>query len=605
MVYFKIIFCIVIFTTVQIFAQDIPVNLAPDAKIPVDPQIRIGVLENGVKFYIRVNQKPENRAELRLAINAGSVLENDQQQGLAHFTEHMAFNGTKNFERQELVNYLESIGMRFGPDLNAYTSFDETVYMLQIPTDSSAIVHRAFQILEDWAHNISFEDKEIDKERGVIIEEWRLRRGADSRMRDKQFPILFKDSRYAERLPIGKTEILKTFEYQTLKDYYRTWYRPDLMAVVAVGDFNPDSMQALIEQHFSNVPVPMTSVKRPLYPVPDHDGTLFAIASDPEATRSTISIYYKQDVQAESLVTDYRKMLVENLFNSILNTRLRELVQQADPPFLFGYSSKGRFIRSKEFYTLGAGVSENGIQRGLEALLTEALRVKKYGFTGTELEREKIDMLRGLERAYNERDKTQSRVYAAEFLRNYFEQEPIPGIAYEFDLAKIYVPGITLEEVNQLADAWITPGNKVILVNMPEKEGVVIPTEEDLTAVFAIVDGKEINAYVDEVIDEPLVDVIPVSGKIVSEKIIDDLKITEWVLSNGVRVILKPTDFKNDEIRMTAFSPGGHSLYPDKDYLPAITATQIMGQSGLGKFDLMELQKKLTGKLAGAISVYQ
>ena len=582
-------------------AQDVPENLLPDAEIPVDPQIRIGVLENGLKYYIRVNHKPENRAELRLAVNAGSVLENDQQQGLAHFTEHMAFNGTKNFERQELVDYLESIGMRFGPDLNAYTSFDETVYMLQIPTDSSEIVHRAFQILEDWAQNIAFEDQEIDKERGVIIEEWRLRRGADARMRDKQFPVLFQGSRYAERLPIGKTEILKSFAYQTLRDFYKSWYRPDLMAIVAVGDFNPDSMEVLIKKHFSNISAADPSIDRPLYPVPDHEGTLFAIASDPEATRSTVSVYYKQDLQPESLVRDYRQMLVENLFNSMLNTRLRELAQQANPPYLFGYSSKGRFIRTKEFYTLAASVAENGIERGLETLLTEAQRVRQHGFTQTELEREKIDLLRGLERAYNERDKTQSRVYAAEYLRNFFEAEPIPGISYEFDLAKIYVPTIKLEEVNRLAGEWITPGNKVILVNVPEKEGVGIPTEQGLTAVFGAVESKDIAAYVDKVNDEPLVDAIPVPGKIISESHIEDMSLTVWQLSNGVRVILKPTDFKNDEIRMTAFSPGGHSLYPDIDYLPAITATQIMGQSGLGKFDLMELQKKLTGKVASAI----
>jgi len=594
---------LLLLTALLLIAQDIPENLAPDAEIPVDPQIRIGTLENGLKYYIRVNKKPEKRAELRLAVNAGSVLEDDRQLGLAHFAEHMAFNGTKNFARQELVDYLESIGMRFGPDLNAFTSFDETVYMLQIPTDSIEIVHRAFQILEDWASNISFEDAEIDKERGVIIEEWRLRRGADARMRDKQFPILFKGSRYADRLPIGKTEILKSFEYQTLRNFYRTWYRPDLMAIVAVGDFNPDTMQVLIEQHFSKIPSPDNAAERPVYPVPDHEGTLFAIASDPEATRSTVSVYYKLDVQRESLVKDYRRMLAENLFNSMLNTRLRELTQQADPPFLFGYSSKGRFIRSKEFYVLGAGVAENDIERGLETLLTEAQRVKIYGFNESELEREKIDMLRGLERAYNERDKTQSRIYAAEYLRNYFEQEPIPGIAYEFDLAKIYVPGITLNEVNSLAEKWITTGNKVILVNAPEKEGVHIPTESDLSAVFTAIESKEILAYVDKVNNEPLVAAVPEPGKIESEQIISDLNITELQLSNGVRVILKPTDFKNDEIRMTAFSPGGHSLYPDEDYLPAITATQIIGQSGLGKFDLMELQKKLTGKLV-SVSPY-
>jgi zinc protease len=597
----KSIFWYVLLLSGCLFAQDvIPQNLAPDVVIPVDPLIRTGVLKNGFRYYIRVNKKPENRAELRLGVNAGSVLENEKQLGLAHFTEHMAFNGTKNFEKQELVNYLESVGMRFGPDLNAYTSFDETVYMLQIPTDSIQIIHHAFQILEDWAHNISFDDREIDKERGVIIEEWRLRRGADARMRDKQLPILFKGSRYADRLPIGDPEIIKSFKYQTLKDFYHTWYRPDLMAIVAVGDFDPDSIQHLIEVHFSNISEPPSPENRPLYPVPDNKGTLFAIASDPEATRSSVSVYFKHEVQPQARVEDYRRMLVEDLYNSALNTRLSELVQQADPPFLFGYSSEGRYIRSKEFYTLSAGVAENGVERGLEALLTEAERVRRFGFTETELEREKTDMLRGLERAYNERDKSESRSYAAEYLRNYFEQEPIPGIAYEYDLAKIYVPGITVDEVNRLAQQWITPENRVVLANVPQKEGIEIPTEDELSAVFKAVAAKEISPYLDKVSEEPLVDNIPAPGKIVSERTVSDMNITEWRLSNGVRVVLKPTNFKNDEIRMSAFSPGGNSLYPDSAYIPAITATQIIGQSGLGKFDLIALQKKLTGKVAGA-----
>lgn len=568
-----------------------------ETPLPVDSSITIGKLENGVTYYIRKNLKPEKRAELRLVINAGSILEDEDQQGLAHFTEHMAFNGTENFAKQELVDYLESIGMRFGPDLNAYTSFDETVYMLQIPTDSSRIVETAFQILEEWAHRVSFEEEEIDKERGVVIEEWRLGRGANARMRDKQFPVLFKDSQYARRLPIGQKAVLDTFHYDTLRRFYRDWYRPDLMAVVAVGDFDKAQIETLIKQHFAAIPQPANPPERKEFPVPNHDRPLLAIATDPEATGSRVSIYYKSDVREEGSEEAYRQSLVEALYNGMFNQRLAELLQQPEPPFLSAFSGQGRFVRSKEVYLLSAAVKDNQVESGLETLLTEAARIKQYGFTQSELERQKLEMLRGMERAYNERDKSESRGYAAEYIRNFLAGEPIPGIAYEYELYQKFIPSITLEEVNRVAGDAISERNRVVLVNAPEKAEESVPTEAALSGVFERVSQKEIAPYRDSVSEEPLLATPPVPGKITAEKNIEEIGVTEWTLSNGVKVILKPTDFKNDQIIFSAYSPGGTSLVNDSDYVAAMTAASLVNQGGLGNFNQIELDKKLAGQV--------
>jgi len=572
-------------------------TLKLDEPLPIAPYITKGTLDNGIAYYIRANQKPENRAELRLAVNVGSVLEDEDQQGLAHFCEHMAFNGTKHFNKKELVDYLESIGMRFGADLNAYTSFDETVYKLQLPTDDDEVLEKGFQILEDWAHNLSFNAEEIDKERGVIHEEWRLGRGAQGRMRDKQFPILLYGSRYSKRLPIGQIDIVDTCRYETLRRFYHDWYRPELMAVVAVGDFDKEKIEDLIFKYFSHIPASKDVREREIYPVPDHDETLFAIATDPEATGSSVSVYYKHDVSENKTVGDYRRFLVERLYNNMLNNRLRELTKLPDPPFLYGYSAKGRYVRSKEFYVLGAAVENKGIKRGLESLLTEALRVKTFGFTQSELDRNKMAMLRNIERYYNERDKTESSSYANEYVRNFLVGEPIPGIEYEIEVYKQYLPGISLNEVNRLADKWITDKNRVVLINAPEKPDLEIPGERELLNVFQTVERKLITPYEDKVSNEPLVDTLPSPAKIVSERKIEPLDVTELVLSNGVKVVLKPTDFKNDEILLSSYSPGGNSLVDDKDYIAAATAIPVITDGGIGNFNKIELDKKLADKV--------
>jgi zinc protease len=580
-----------------VFTQDL------SSVVPVDPHVTIGRLENGLRYYIRRNVKPEKRAEIRLVVNAGSVLEDDDQQGLAHFVEHMAFNGTKNFPKLALTNYLESVGMRFGPDLNAYTSFDETVYMLQIPTDTLEIITKAFDILEDWAHLVSFDPDEVERERGVVIEEWRLGRGAQARMRDKQFPVLFHDSRYAERLPIGKKDILETFPRSSLVRFYHQWYRPDLMAVVVVGDVDTAMIAQLIRRHFGLIPPTENERPRPVYPVPDHRQPLFTIATDPEATITLVAVYYKHDVPPESTLADYRRMVIEALYNGMLNERLDELTKSADPPFVFGSSQNSAFVRTKEFYTLFAAAKGDDVERALRALMTEAKRVREFGFTSTELERKKASLLRGMEQAYKEREKTESRVLAAEYIRNFLTNEPIPGIEYEFALYKRFLPGITLDEVNALARTWITEGNRVVAVSAPEKPGVHVPSSDELAAVFQNVEQATVTPYVDSVTDEPLVAQPPPPGRIVSTKEIPGIGVTEWVLSNGIHVVLKPTKLKNDEILFTAFSPGGSSLVPDSDYIAAATASSLVQESGVGRFDAIALEKKLSGKIV-SVSPY-
>jgi len=571
----------------------------PDQPLPVDPQVTVGTLENGLKYIIRVNHKPEQRAELRLAVNVGSVLEDEDQQGLAHLAEHMAFNGTEHFAKQELVDYLESIGMRFGPEINAYTSFDETVYMLKVPTDSVEVVEQGFQILEDWAFGISFEDEEIEKERGVVIEEWRLGRGAEARMRDKQFPVLFKNSRYAVRLPIGQKAILDTFHYDTIRRFYTDWYRPDLMTVIAVGDFDKDWIEGLIKKHFGSIPVEEDPRERTFFPVPDHDESLVAIASDPEATGSRVSVYYKQDVKDETTHGAYRERIIQGLYNTMLNERLDELTRKPEAPFLYGFSGQGRFVRTKEVYLLGAEVMDNGIERGLEALLVEAERVARHGFTASELERQKMNLLRGIERAYEERLKTESVQYASEYIRHFLTDEPIPGIEYEYKLYQQYLPGIQVGEVNRLAREWLSDRNRVILVNIPEKEGIRVPAEASLLATFDAVDATTIDPYHDAVSTEPLVAKTPTPAAIVAEDTIEELGLYKWKLANGVRVLLKPTDFKNDQILFAAYSDGGTSLIGAADYVAGMTSAAVIREGGVGTFNQVELQKRLAGKMVG------
>jgi zinc protease len=571
------------------------------APLPIDPKVRIGTLPNGLRYYIRQNPKPEKRAELRLVVNAGSVLENENQLGLAHFNEHMAFNGTAHFAKNDLVKYLQSIGVRFGADLNAETSFDETVYILPIPTDTARIVDQAFTILEDWAHGQLFDSTEVVNERGVVREEWRLGKGASDRMLHEWLPIALRGSKYADRLPIGNEQSIMTATPSRLRSFYKSWYRPDLEAVVAVGDFDPAAIEAEIKKHFAGIPKPVNAPKRVSPDVPGNKEPLIAIASDKEATGSDVSLIFKLPVEKTKTVGDYRRDLMERLYITMVNNRLEEISQKPDAPFLGADASKGNFVgRTTDAFTLSAEVKDGGIERGLEAILGEAKRVDEFGFLQSELDRAKQNLVRGYERAYAERDKTQSSAFVQELINNYLQQEPVAGIEYEYKLVQQLVPTITLGDVNKLASNWITDDNRIILAESPIKDGVKIPTRADLLAVFDRAAKAKVTAYTENLSSGALVEKAPAAGKIVSSRVIPSVNLTEWKLSNGARVLIKPTDFKADEVLLGAYSVGGTSLAPDSNYMSAGLASQVVAISGLGNFNRVDLQKKLAGKVAGA-----
>jgi zinc protease len=573
-------------------------GLALTAKMPVDQNITIGRFPNGLRYYVRTNKTPLNRAELRLAVNAGSVLEDPDQLGLAHFVEHMAFNGTKHFPHQDLVGFMESIGMRLGPSVNAGTGFDQTIYMLQLPTDKPELLQKAFLILADWAQDVSFDPVEIDKERGVIVEEWRLGRGAGARMRDKQYPVLLKGSRYADRLPIGKKEIIESFKPETLKRFYADWYRPDLMAVIAVGDFDGAAVEGLIKQNFAGIPVRTSPRVRPGYPVPDHPDTLYAIATDKEAANVQLSIYNKLPLRDQTTVGSYRQKIVERLYAGMINNRLMDITRKPEAPFVMAAAGRGIFVQTKEAAMLNAIPKEGAVERALDTLLLETARVARFGFTATELERQKGAVLRTYERYFAEKDKHESATLAAEYIRNFTQNETLPGPALELALHQRFLPEITLDEVNRVAKDWAGQQSRVVMLSAPEKAGTAVPTEAALAAVVKGSLTKEVAPYVDTVAGMVLMDKLPEPGKIVKTAAKEAYGITEWDLSNGVKVVLKPNDYKQDEIVFRATSPGGTSLASDADYVSATMAAQVPSVCGLGRFSATDLRKVLEGKLA-------
>lgn len=567
--------------------------------LPIDPAVRIGTLPNGLTWYVRENREPARRAELRLVVKAGSVLEDDDQRGLAHFLEHMAFNGTAQFPKEALIDYLETIGMRFGPDVNAYTSFDETVYMLQLPTDSIALFERGLDVLREWAGEVAFDPEEVRKERGVVLEEWRQGRGASARLRDRHFPVMLKGSRYAERLPIGDPATLQSAEAPTLERFYTDWYRPDLMAVIAIGDFNGVDVARWITDRFGTLTRPEAARDRPEYGVPEHDETLVSIATDPESPFTSSQVLWKLPLPAQGDESAERQRLVERLTDMMLGGRLGELTQRPDPPFIMGSASGGSLVGSAGAYSVSAISREGEALRGLEATLTEAERARRFGFTASEFERAKANLVRSYERSFAERDRTPSAQYAAEYIRHFLTDESIPGIEYEHAFVLRVVPGISLAEVNAVASSRLTDRSRVIQVDGPEKDAVVMPTEADLLAVFDRVTTLPLEPYAEVVSDEPLVPATPEPGVVVSRSVDEPLGAVRLTLSNGVRVVLKPTDFKNDQVLFSAYSPGGHSLVPDSKFVSASMAASVISSSGIGRFGPVELGKKLAGRVVG------
>jgi zinc protease len=569
------------------------------ARLTLDPAIRTGTLANGLTFFIRRNTQPEKRAALRLVVKAGSVDEADDQRGLAHLLEHMAFNGSSHFKSGELVSYLESIGSRFGPDVNAYTSFDETVYMLEVPTDREGIVTRGLEALSDFAGGIALESAEIDRERGVVIEEWRGRQGAATRMQAPQMEALFGDSRYANRLPIGLPEVLKSFPAERLRAFYRDFYRADRMAVVAVGDFDPAEMEGLVRRHFGELPAAAPG-PRQTYPVPLQQETRYVAVSDREAQGSSITVVHTRPLSMVRTAGEYRASVVRSLMHSMISTRFSEIARRPAAPFLRASSGESRLGRDVETFTVSARVADGAIERGLEALVQEFTRLRQHGFGEAELERAKKDLLAAYERAYNERDKAQTGGFASELVRHFLDEEPAPGIAAELELVRTFVPGITAAEVSVLVRTLITDDRRVVIASFPEKEGVRAATERSLAEALRAGAAVAVEPWRDEIAGRELLAARPAAGTIRARREIPEIGVTVLTLSNGVQVWLKPTDFRNDQVAFTAYAHGGTSLAPEAEYLDASLSASLVGVAGIGGLTPIDLDKLLAGRLANA-----
>lgn len=566
--------------------------------IPADPNVKVGKLQNGLTYYIRKNSKPENKVEFRLAVNAGSVMERDDQQGYAHFLEHMAFNGTKNFKKNELISYLQSIGVEFGAHLNAYTSFDETVYMLSVPTEKKELLDKGLLVMQDWASSITLDPEEVKREQGVVLEELRLGKGADQRMRDRYFPYLFYGSQYANRLPIGKKELLENVNYTALKDFYEEWYRPDLMALILVGDINVDEIEAKIKANFSGINAKRPAKPRPNFEIPDHQETFVAIETDKEAQLTLAQILFKKPPVKVTTLADYRQSIVNSFFGGMLSLRLDEIRQSPNPPFIFAGMGFGGFTRNKGAYSMVGATTPENLKQTISTLLLENRRVKQFGFTQAELDRQKENYLKSLENIYKEREKTESRWIVGQYVNNFLTKTVSPGVEFDYQFGKSIVPTITLAEINALAKQTTSDENRVAIVTGLDKEGVKYPTKDEILNLMKEAETANLKPYTETVVTEPLVADLPVKTALVEEKKNDKFGITAWTLSNGIKVVLKPTDFKADEIIMRGFSPGGLSLVSNEKALSGSFVSGIISESGLKDLSKVQLNKMLAGKRA-------
>ncbi len=596
--------CIAIATTG--FAQKVETKAIKEAidqneQIKLDGKVRYGKLANGLTYYIRANKKPENRAEFQLAVNAGSVLEKPDQLGLAHFTEHMGFNGTKQFPANTLIDNLEKEGIVFGREINAYTSFDQTVYTLTLPTDKKELFDMGLKVLDGWAFGMLMTETEINKERGVIIEEWRLGQGADDRLREKTWPIMLKGSLYAERLPIGTLESLQNFKPESIRNFYKTWYRPENMAIVVVGDFDADEMEQKVKDFFQMNTAPSTPLNRPTITLPDNKEPLIAIATDKEATSNSIEFYYKHPNVQIKTIGDFRTQeLVYGLFQQMLNSRLQELSDKKECPFMYAGVGYSNFLaRPTDVYSAYLSAKEGKTMEAMEAVLTENQRVLQHGFLAPELDRAKESLLISYDKAAKEESKTESSRLAASYVYNFLEGNPVPGARIENKWAKELMDGIKLEEVNALANKWITDDNFVACITMPEKKGVKVPTEQDVMKLVAKVKKTNTKPYVDNAQILPFLAKEPNKGKVTNRIDNKEFAYTELTLSNGATVILKPTTFKNDEILLNSWSKGGSSLYPDNKMINVNYTASIIDGSGIGNYDNSQLMKFLKTKTVG------
>ncbi len=570
--------------------------------LPIDPQLRYGKLENGLTYYIRYNKQPEQRADFYIAQNVGSILEEENQRGLAHFLEHMAFNGSKNFPGKGMDRFTESIGMRMGENLNAYTSFDETVYMLRnVPVTSEEIIDTCLLILHDWSGFLSLTDSMIEKERPIIREEWRTDQDAQTRIWQQQLPVTFPGNRYGERLPIGTIDVINNFKPEELRAYYHKWYRPDLQAVIIVGDIDVDKVEAKVKEMYSDIPMPVNAAPREEFPVADNKEPLVSIAKDKEASNLILYLFYKHDKMPRELTATVAGLIndyVQSVSATMINDRLDELTQQAEPPFIYAEAGDGNYMvaRTKGAWTVAAIVKEGEVESTIATLVEETERVRRYGFTASEYERARMNVLKGYETAYNERNNQKNGAYVSEYVNHFTKGGYIPGIEMEYMLINQIAPSIPVEEINRYVQSLIQEDNIVISLTGPDKEGLSFPTEEELLAFFREAQKTQVEPYQETVSDEPLISELPVPGKIVEVNEDPLFGTTVMKLSNGVKVILKHTEFKKDEIRMTATSPGGSTLFGENDLYNLKVFNDVIGLGGWGNFSAIELGKKLAGK---------
>lgn len=570
--------------------------------VPVDKEVRIGKLDNGLTYYIRHNEYPKNQVDFYIAQKVGSILEEDNQRGLAHFLEHMCFNGTKNFPGNSMIKWLESVGVKFGYNLNAYTSIDETVYRISsVPTERIGVQDSCLMILSDWADGLLLEGKEIDEERSVIHEEWRSQLPPNMRIIEKLLPKIYPDSRYGHRLPIGTMEVVDNFPHQALRDYYEKWYRPDLQGIVVVGDIDVDRIEGKIKELFSKIEKPVNPAERVYYPVADNEKPIVAFGSDKEQDKYVAQIMFKYDALPDSLkgtMADVTTAYLLDMAQMMLQIRLNELGQKADAPFAVAEANHGEFImaKTKQAFLLAMIPKGNSFDEGLKAVYREALRAKRGGFTATEYARCRTEYLSQLEKAYNNRNQQENKTLAESYVRNFIDKKPIPGIETEYQMMSMIVNQIPVEAVNQVFSQIVSDKNLVILGMMPAREGESCPKDEDILALLSQVEAENIAPYVDNVKDEPLVSELPAAGKVVKENMLSDFGAKEWILSNGAKVILKKTDFKADEINMMAVAKGGTSVYGNDKAADLMFMPAVLEQHGLGNFTNSDLTKLMAGK---------
>lgn len=570
--------------------------------VPVDKEVRIGKLDNGLTYYIRHNEYPKNQVDFYIAQKVGSILEEDDQRGLAHFLEHMCFNGTKNFPGNSMVKWLESVGVKFGYNLNAYTSIDETVYRISsVPTERIGVQDSCLMILSDWADGLLLNGKDIDEERAVIHEEWRSQLPPNMRILEKLLPELYPDSRYGHRLPIGTMEVVDHFPHQALRDYYEKWYRPDLQGIVVVGDIDVDRIEGKIKELFSKIEKPVNPAERVYYPVADNEKPIVAFGSDKEQDKYVAQIMFKYDALPDSLkgtMADVTTAYLLDMAQMMLQIRLNELGQKADAPFAAASAFYGEFImaKTKQAFQFAMLPKGNSFDEGLKAVYREALRAKRGGFTATEYARCRTEYLSQLEKAYNNRNQQENKTLAESYVRNFIDKKPIPGIETEYQMMSMIVNQIPVEAVNQVFSQIVSDKNLVVLGMMPAREGEACPKDEDILALLSQVEAENIAPYVDNVKDEPLVSELPAAGKVVKENMLSDFGAKEWILSNGAKVILKKTDFKADEINMMAVAKGGTSVYGNDKAADLMFMPAVLEQHGLGSFTNSELTKLMAGK---------